>query len=126
MQSLIQRDINYCVLTSNEKDERMQRLHQEVRNTHHKLERIKEKIPNDAATANTTVDNDLDADLRSTILDSDRDVMQMYPEGSFQRIFGGTTEEQKKAASLKDSRSRKWHPLFIMWCLYLRHISRKG
>ena len=26
--------INYCVLTSKEKDERMQRLHQEVRNTH--------------------------------------------------------------------------------------------
>ena len=66
---------------------------------------MKEKIANDAATANTTVDNDLDADLRSTILDSDRDVMQMYPEGSFQSIFG---EQQKKAASLKDSRSMKW------------------
>ena len=115
--------INYCVLTSKEKDERMQRLHQEVRNTHHKLERMKEKIANDAATANTTVDNDLDADLRSTILDSDRDVMQMYPEGSFQSIFW---EQQKKAASLKDSRSMKWHPLFIKWCLYLRHISGKG
>ena len=61
--------INYCVLTSKRKDGHMQCLHQEVRNTHHKLERIMEKTSNDAATVNTTVDNDLDADLRSTILD---------------------------------------------------------
>ena len=71
----------------------MQHLFQEVRSTHHKLEWIKEKISNDAATANTTVDNDLDADLRSTILDSDRDVRQMYPEGFIQSIFGELTEE---------------------------------
>ena len=65
----------------------MQCLFQEVRSTHHKLEWIKEKISNDAATANTTVDNDLDADLRSTILDSDS------PEGYIQSIFGEQTEE---------------------------------
>ena len=46
---------------------------------------MKEKIANDAATANTTVDNDLDAYLRSTILDSDRDVI---PKALFKVFFG--------------------------------------
>ena len=28
--------------------------------------------------------------------------------------------------SRSDSRSMKWHPLFVEWCLYLRHISGKS
>ena len=39
---------------------------------------------------------------------------------SFQYIFW---KQQHKAASLKDARSMKWHPLLIKWCLYLRHLS---
>ena len=32
----------------------------------------------------------------------------------------------KKAASLKNSNSMRWHPLFIRWCLYLDHLYGKG
>lgn len=28
-----------------------------------------------------------------------------------------------KAASLKNSKSMRWHPLFIKWCIYLCHLS---
>lgn len=51
------------------------------------------------------------------------DVKTTYPEGSFQRIFW---EEQQKAMALHDSRSMRWHPLFVKWCLYLRHLSGKS
>jgi len=30
------------------------------------------------------------------------------------------------ACSLKNSKSMRWHPLYIKWCLYLRHLSGKA
>ena len=35
-----------------------------------------------------------------------------YPEGSFRRLFW---EEQFRAASKKDSRQVRWHPLIVRW-----------
>ena len=32
-------------------------------------------------------------------------------------------EQQLNAASCKDARGMRWHPLMIRWCLYLRHQS---
>ena len=113
---------NYCMFTSPEEEDRLKRLHREVRIMQHKLERLKEKISDDAARANTIVDSGLDADLISAITENDTDVMKTYPEGFFQRVFWN---QQKKAESLKDSRAMKWHLLFIKWCLYLHHISGK-
>ena len=45
------------------------------------------------------------------------------PENSFQKIFW---EQQKKASALNNSRSMKWHPLMVKWCLYLKHLSSKA
>jgi len=28
--------------------------------------------------------------------------------------------------SIKDSRSMRWHPVFIKWCLYMRHLSGRS
>ena len=28
-----------------------------------------------------------------------------------------------KSSSVKNSKSMRWHPLFIKWCIYLRHLS---
>ena len=53
----------------------------------------------------------------------EKDAMESFPEGSFPRLFW---EEQQKAQMLKDRRSMKWHPLFIRWCLYLRHVSGRA
>ena len=69
------------------------------------------------------MDETLDSDIRS-MADECRDlVVDAHPKDSFQRIFW---EQQEKAASLKDSRFMKWHPLCIKWCLYLRHLSGKA
>ena len=57
------------------------------------------------------------------VTESSEEVKAAYPEGSFQRIFW---EEQQKAMAFRDSRSMKWHPLFVRWCLYLRHLSGKS
>ena len=43
-----------------------------------------------------------------------------YPKGSFASLFW---EEQLKAASVKDARQIRWHPLMIKWCLNLKLIS---
>ena len=40
--------------------------------------------------------------------------------GSFARVFW---ENQKRAATVHNSRSMRWDPLMIRWCLYLRHLS---
>lgn len=114
---------NYAALKTPQKDERLHRLHLEVKKARQKLERLRVKISLDAARASPNVDEALDNDLRLTISENDKDVKESYREGSFQRVFW---DQQKTAASLKNSRSMKWHPLFIKWCLYLRHISGKG
>ena len=45
-------------------------------------------------------------------------VLEAFCPNSFQRVFW---EQQLDAASLKDTRGMRWHPLMIRWCLYLRH-----
>lgn len=44
------------------------------------------------------------------------DVLKDLPANSFQRIFW---EQQLEASKQKDSRTMRWHPLMIRWCLYL-------
>ncbi len=70
-----------------------------------------------------TVDDTLDGDIRVMVRESIDTFKTIYPEDSFQIMFW---EQQERAASLKDSRSMRWHPLFVKWCLYLRHISGKA
>ena len=50
-----------------------------------------------------------------------REMSWASPADSFHRLFW---EQQKMAASLSNSRSMRWHPLFIKWCLYLKLSSK--
>ena len=113
---------NYAALDTPEKED-LHHLHMEVKNARQKLDLLREKTSQDAASASLNIDQELDQDIQLTIAENDYNVTQEHAEGTFQRVFW---EQQKKAASLKDSRSMKQHPLFIKWCLYLRHISGKG
>lgn len=60
--------------------------------------------------------------MKQMVSDSTEQVYSTYQPDIFQHLFW---KQQLKAVSLKDSRSMKWHLLFIKWCLYLRHISSK-
>ena len=103
---------NYAALDTPEKEECLHRLHMEVKNARQKLDRLREKTSQDAASASLNIDQELDQDIRLTIAENDYNMTQEHAEGTFQRVFW---EQQKKAASLKDARSMKWHPLFIKY-----------
>lgn len=49
-------------------------------------------------------------------------VKEKYPEGSFQQIFWA----QQRQASSRSGKGRRWHPLMIKWCIYLKHQSSKA
>ena len=113
----------YAVLTTPEKEERLQRLHLESKQIKHQLDRLRKKVDEECMKSNVVVDEMLDRDIRTLAWEGRGAVVEKYPKNSFQRVFW---EQQEKAASVKDSRSMKWHPLFIKWCLYLRHLSGKA
>jgi hypothetical protein len=110
----------YAALRTPEKDERLRRLHLEVRKSKQQVDRLLENISASVHASPAGIDEVMDNDLRVIVTESREEVKAAYPKGSFQRIF---SEEQQKAMALRDSRSMKWHPLFVRWCLYLRHKS---
>ena len=113
----------YAALTTPEKEERLHRMHRDNVRLKSQIARLREKISTAVNNDSITVDGELNEDLKDMVEKSRDEVHKSYPEGSFQRMFW---EEQEKAMSLKDSRSMRWHPVFIKWCLYLRHLSGRS
>ena len=66
------------------------------------------------------VEDDLDEALVEIVREKSPFIASRYEEGSFARVFW---DAQQKAASVKNTKSMRWHPLMIRWCLYLRHLS---
>ena len=108
--------IQTICMSSHEKDERLHQIGS------HQIKRLEESI-NRVANENGMQEVDLHDDLRQLALDGIEQVNRLHQPDSFQYLFWN---QQFKASSLKDSRSMKWHPLFIKWCLYLRHLSGKS
>ena len=67
-----------------------------------------------------SLSDELHNDIKQIASTNTQEINSRYPENSFQRLFW---DQQTKANSYKSSKSMKWHPLFIKWCLYLRHLS---
>lgn len=65
------------------------------------------------------VDSAMHSDLL-TIMNKHGSSSEDASDSKFREIFW---QQQLKAASLKDSRSMRWHPALIRWCLYLHHRS---
>ena len=113
----------YANLTSEEKSERLHRLHHENRMLEQQTRRLQEVIADSTATDGVYLDKELNSDVVQLMNDSTKEVHSFHKEGTFQRIFW---DQQQTANSLKNSKSMHWHPLFIKWCLYLRHLSGKA
>ena len=113
----------YANLHSPEKDQRLHNMAKELTMFRQRNERLKKRIDAAVKTVGVTVDSVLHNDLKEVMEKETDKVYALYPEESFQRLFW---EQQQKVASLKDARSKKWHPLIIKWCLYLRHLSGKA
>ncbi len=111
---------NYAGLNTPEKVERLHNLHSLYRNTKQKLTRLRARITLATEKSGVEVDEELHGDLKVIMKENATAICHSHSEDSFQRLFW---EEQLKAASLRDARSMRWHPLLIKWCLYLRHRS---
>ena len=47
-------------------------------------------------------------------------VHESCPEDTFKWLF---CDQQQRSSSVRNSKSMRWHPLFIKWCIYFRHLS---
>ena len=113
----------YVNLTSEEKSERLRRLHHEKRMCQQQIRRLHETIADSTATDGVYLDEELHGDVLQLMNDNTKDVHCSHKEGTFQRLFW---DQQRTASSLKNNKSMRWHLLFIKWCLYLRHLSGKA
>jgi hypothetical protein len=68
------------------------------------------------------LDEEMTSDFHKIMDDADKEVKEKYSEGSFQQIFWS----QQREASSRPGKGRRWHPLMIKWCIYLRHQSSKA
>ena len=110
----------YLCLTSKEKSERLHRLHSDKRACQQQVRRLQEAIDESILIDGVTVDKELNGDLLQLMKNCTENVYSSPKEGTFERLFW---DQQQKANSLENSKSMRWHPLVIKWCLYLRHLS---
>ena len=115
--------VNYRYLSTPEKHNRLQRLHHLQRCTKLKVERMRQKLALAIKQGSIEVDESTHSDLQEIVTASTQQVTKEFPENSFQHLFW---DQQKSALERKDSKSMRWHPLMIKWCLYLRHISGRA
>ena len=109
---------NYKRLTGPEKDQRMNNLHEVVRSKERQIQSLRKKVSDLIQEEGVKVDDGMHNDLLTIMKKhgpSNNDTSD-----KFRDIFW---KQQLKAASLKDSRSMRWHPAIIRWCLYLHHRS---
>ena len=110
---------NYRYLTSSQKDQRMRNLHNEVRKKERQIQSLHKKVEDIIREEGVKVDSNMHSDLL-TIMNKHSPSGDDANDTKFKEIFW---QQQLKAASLKDSRSMRWHPAVIRWCLYLHHRS---
>ena len=104
--------VNNRYLTSQEKGMRLKKLHDSTRSlakgqSHASIERD-----------GTALDDNMYGDIHTIMSEESATILSKYSEGLFQHRFW---EQQVKAASCKNAKCIRWHPLFIRWCLFLRH-----
>lgn len=68
------------------------------------------------------LDEETTTDFNKIMDNEEAAVKEKYPEGSFQHIFW----MQQRQASSRPGKGRRWLPLMIRWCIYLRHQSSKA
>ena len=85
--------------------------------------RLKQRISEAARDGGIKLNEELHDDMKALVDNSTKQVHSLHPEGTFESIFW---DQQKKANSLNNAKSMRWHLLFIKWCLNLRHLLEKS
>ena len=112
--------VNYRYLLTPEKDQRLREFHSQHRNTTKRLKRLQHKLAVAIEEKGISIDKNMHGDLTQIMNECADKVAAQHQVGSLARVFW---EQQLKAASCKDQRQMRWHPLMVKWCLYLRHQS---
>lgn len=92
-------------------------MHQQLQIVKKQRDRIKQRIANAAEVVGVTLDDEVHQDLLDTA-SKETTFLEDLPPNSFAKLFW---DQQIDAATKKNARSVRWHPLMIRWCLYLRH-----
>ena len=103
-----------------EKKVKMKNMRKRARIAETEVHRLHKRLQRLTNEHGTSVDTALNDDLTSIMKDKSEEIRKAYPEGSFGRLFW---EEQLHAATAKDPRQMRWHPLMIRWCLNLKLLS---
>ena len=83
-----------------------------------RLERLKKKIEAESEAVGVTVDEQTHTDVIELTSSSDvSSLIAGLPKSSFQQW---SWKQQCDAASKKNHRSMRWHPMMVHWCLDLR------
>lgn len=110
---------NYRYLNTPEKEERLHRLQAKTKVCQQRISYLRERVNSLIQERGIQVDEGLQGDLVA-IMDDNANIVESHPPDSFLHIFW---EQQHRAAKLHNSKSMKWEPAMIRWCLYLRHLS---
>ena len=84
---------------------------------------MKRKLTHILEENSVVLDDGTHHNITEIMIDSTPHIAKCFPKNSFKRLFW---EQQRKALQVKNSKSIKWHPLMIKWCLYLRHLSGRA
>ncbi len=114
---------NERYLNTPEKKEKSSKLHSKLNAMDKQISRLNVKIRNLVEARGEPVDDHLHSDLRTIMGENTEKVCNEFPKGSFPRLLW---DEQMKAASFKNAKSMRWHPLVIKWCLNLKLLSARA
>ena len=108
--------VNYRYLSVQQKDERLKRLHSELKSSKRTVRNLEKKIKSMIEHESIPLDESTSADIKELMKGhsfSDQD-------NSYKTLFW---KEQMKAISMKNPKSMRWHPQIIKWCLYMHYRS---
>lgn len=109
---------NYRFLSIAQRDERLKRMHSELRTKIKRLHTLQTAVEELHNSDTISMDDDMGADFKELMKKYASTVEHSHKKGSFQSLFW---KQQMDAVAKSNLRSVRWHPLIIKWCLYLHH-----
>ena len=111
---------NERYMNTPEKRAKLDKMKKRVLVAENEVRKLQQKVKQLTQERGENIDKDVHGELLSIMQEKTNDILQAYPEGTFARLFW---EEQLRAATAKDPRQVRWHPLIIRWCLNLKLLS---
>ena len=112
--------VNHRFLNLSECHEKMRKQHLKIRLMQQNIKVLNMKISKQVEQQGVIVGSETHKDICSIMDNAKQAMLDMYPEGTFQRLFW---EQQNEAAGKKKTCGMRWHPLMLKWCLYLHYKS---